>query len=382
MQNGVAPGHDVATRATGRRDVATRAATSRDVATRAATSRDVATSHDVARLAGVSQPTVSRALRDDPRVAEPTRARVRDAAATLAYVPSRRGRSLATRATGQVAVVVQELGNPFYAETVEHLHAALERLELRALVLTDQRDVSPSADRLLDGGVDGAILASALLGDTLPSELAERGLPVVLFNRALDEPVVDACVSANAAGAVAVADELLRLGHADVGAILGPRETSTGRDRERALRAALAEGGAPLDAARVRHGEFSFQAGYAAFGELMAARRRPTAVFCANDVIAIGALNAARTLGVDVPGDVTVFGFDDIAMAAWDVFRLSTVRQDLPRMARAAAALLAERRDDPALPPRRIEVPARMVLRGTHGPPRATPRGASPTRAS
>jgi LacI family transcriptional regulator len=349
---------------------------------RAPVSGRAATSHDVARLAGVSQPTVSRALRDDPRVAEPTRRRVRDAAAALAYVPSRRGRSLATRATGQVAIVVQDLGNPFYAETVEHLHAALERLDLRALVLTDQRE--ESADRLLDGGVDGAILASTLLGDTLPAELAARGLPVVLFNRALDDPLLDACVSANADGARAVADRLLSLGHADVGAIFGPRATSTGRDRERAFRAALADGGVALDAALVRHGEFSYRTGHAAFAELMTARARPTAVFCANDVIAIGALNAARTLGLDVPGDVTVFGFDDIAMAAWDVFDLSTVRQDLPRMARTAAALLAERRDDPALPPRRVEIPAPIVPRGTHGPPpqRATRRGATSRPAS
>jgi LacI family transcriptional regulator len=338
--------------------------------------RRAATSHDVARLAGVSQPTVSRALRDDPRVAERTRARVRDAAAALAYVPSRRGRSLSTRATGQVAVVVQELGNPFYAETIEHLHGALERIDLRALVLTDQRE--ESADRMLDGSVDGAVLASTLLGDTLPGELAARGLPVVLFNRTLDEPAVDACVSANADGARAVAAELLALGHTSIGAIFGPRETSTGRDRERALRAALADRCAALTA--VRHGDFSYATGHAAFTELMAGRDRPTAVFCANDVIAIGALNAARTLGVEVPGDVTVFGFDDIAMAAWDVFRLSTVRQDLPRMAQAAAALLAERRDHPTLPPRRIEIPARLVLRGTHS--RATRRGGTSTRAS
>jgi LacI family transcriptional regulator len=355
-----------------RRGATSRVATSHDAARRAPTS------HDVARLAGVSQPTVSRALRDDPRVAEPTRRRVRDAAAALAYVPSRRGRSLSTRATGQVAVVVQDLGNPFYAETVEHLHAALERLDLRAVVLTDQRAVSASPDRLLDGSVDGAILASTLLGDTLPAELAARGLPVVLFNRAVDDPVVDACVSANADGARAVAAELLALGHAEIGAIFGPRETSTGRDRERALRAALADGGASLDDARVRHGEFAYRTGYDAFGELMAAREPPTAVFCANDVIAIGALNAARTLGIDVPGDVTVVGFDDIAMAAWDVFRLSTVRQDLPRMARTAAALLAERREEPALPPRRIEVPARIVLRGTHARPRRPPSRRAP----
>jgi LacI family transcriptional regulator len=202
----------------------------------------------------------------------------------------------------------------------------------------------------------------------------------VLLNRAVDDPAVDACVSANADGARAVAAELLGLWHTRIGAIFGPRRTSTGRDREDAFRAAFADRGAALAGTHVRHGEFSYDTGHAAFAELMTAVERPAAVFCANDVIAIGAICAARRLGVDVPGDVTVFGFDDIAMAAWDVFRLSTVRQDLPRMAEAAATLLAERRDDPALPPRRIEIPARLVLRCTRA--RATRRGGTSTRAS
>src|SRR3954470_6152874 len=118
--------------------------------------RRAPTSHDVAELAGVSQPTVSRALRDDPRVSQDTRRRVREAAETLAYVPSRRGRSLSTRATGQVAVVVSDLGNPFYSEAILHLHAALDAVERRAVVHTDLPDRPMTAEPLLDGSVDAA----------------------------------------------------------------------------------------------------------------------------------------------------------------------------------------------------------------------------------
>jgi LacI family transcriptional regulator len=334
--------------------------------------QEAPTSHDVARRAGVSQPTVSRALRGDARVAAATRERVGAAAAALGYVPSRRGRSLSTRATGQVAVVVSDLGNPFYTEAVQHLHAALEAAELRAVVLTDPPERPPAPERLLDGSFDGAIVATALLGAPLPSELAARGLPVVQFNRAVDDRGLDACVSRNADGAAAVAALLAGLGHTRVGAILGPPETSTGRDRERGLRAGLHAAGLPLPDACVRHGAFAHATGDTAVRELLALAQPPTAVFCANDVIALGALNAAHALGVAIPRELTVVGFDDIAMAAWDVFGLTTVRQDLAAMARAAVALLVDRIADPDRAARRVEVPARLVLRTSHG---AYPRG-------
>ena len=248
------------------------------------------TSHDVARLAGVSQPTVSRALRDDPLVASKTRERVKRAAAELLYVPSRRGRSLSMRATGHVAVIVSDLANPFYVEAIEHLHAALAAADLRAVVLTEPVD----AHDLLDGAVDGAIVTTARLGAALPGRLVARGLPCVLVNRTLDDVPIDACETENAAGAAALARFLVELGHERVAAVFGPRDTSTARDRERGFRAAL--GREPVAEHR---GEFAFTTGYDGLHAVLAAR--PTALFCANDVIAVGALNAARDLRLDVP---------------------------------------------------------------------------------
>src|SRR4051794_7470235 len=227
------------------------------------------TSHDVARAAGVSQPTVSRALRDDPRVTEATRQRVRAAAAELGYVPSRRGRSLSTRATGQVGIVVGDLGNPFYMEAVEHLHRHLDRSGVRAVVLTDPPDGPATADALLDGSIDGAILTTTLLGSLLPEELARRGLPVVLLNRAIDDEAVDACVSENAGGARAVAAEIAALGHQRVAAIFGPAQTSTGRDRERGFRDGLAQAGVRLTDRAVRRGAFSYETGHWGLTELL-----------------------------------------------------------------------------------------------------------------
>lgn len=327
------------------------------------------TSHDVARAAGVSQPTVSRALRDDPRVTEDTRHRVRAAAAELGYVPSRRGRSLSTRATGHVAIVVSDLGNPFYMEAVEHLHRHLEQAGARVVVLTDPPEEPAIAEMLLDGSVDGAILTTTLLGSSLPAELAARGLPVVLLNRTVDDDAVDACISENVGGAHAVAAEIAALGHERVAALFGPADTSTGRDRERGFRAGLAEAGLKLPDRMVHRGPFSFAAGHRGLVELLERRAAPTAVFCANDVIAVGALNAAKALGVAVPGQVSVFGFDDIAMAGWELFALTTVRQDLAEMAGAATRLLLERIAEPGRAARHVVVPATLVRRASHAGP-------------
>jgi LacI family transcriptional regulator len=320
------------------------------------------TSHDVARLVGVSQPTVSRALRDDPRVAEATRRRVRRAADALGYVPSTRGRSLSTRVTGQVGVVVSELANPFYMETIAHLYDALDRAGYRTVVLTEPPDRPFAPERLLDGALDGAILTTTLLESELPRALAQRGFPLVLLNRRIDALVCDTCVSANAAGAAAIGELLVELGHARVGALFGPADTSTGRDREAGFRQALAAHGVPLSA--WRRGPFRFETGYRGLRELLA--EAPTAVFCANDVIAVGALNAARACGVAVPRELTIVGFDDIEPASWELLALTTVRQPLPELCATDVELLLTRLGDPARPPRLVELPADPVLRGTH----------------
>jgi LacI family transcriptional regulator len=307
------------------------------------------------------------------RVAEETRRRVHEAAVALAYVPSRRGASLSTRATGQVAIVVRDLGNPFYTEAVLHLHAALDTLDRRAVVHTDLPERPISDERLLDGSVDGsvdgAILTTTLLDSALPRSLAERGLPVVRFDRAAGDAAADACVSDKASGARDVAALLARLGHTEVAAIFGPSETSTGRDREAGLRAGLAGAGIELPDDRVRRTPFSVAGGHDALAQLMAGPGPPTAVFCANDVVAVGALNAAVALGIPVPQRLTVVGFDDIAMAAWDVFRLTTVRQDLAAMARRTTELLLDRLARPQREPRHVTVPVELVLRASHAAP-------------
>ena len=331
--------------------------------------RRLPTSHDVALEAGVSQPTVSRALRGDPRVTDATRRRVLQAADRLGYVTSDRGRSLSTRRTSRIGVVVEDLDNPFYLELLDVLHERLERADVRMIVLTPQRNDPERVERLVDGSIDGAILTTTHLDSPIPAQLRARRFPFVLLNRTVDDPAYASCAVDNRAGAIRLAEETLRAGHRAIAAVFGPETTSTGRDREAGIRAVLAGAGVPLPAERTRRGRFTFESGHRGCAELLAARDRPTAVLCANDVVAFGAINAARGLGLAVPDDVSITGFDDIAMAAWEVFRLTTVRQDLRRMAETAVDLVLGLVDDPQGEPQQIVLPADLVPRATLAPP-------------
>lgn len=330
--------------------------------------RGPVTSFDVAALAGVSQPTVSRALRDDPRVAPATRDKVNKAAASLNYVPSQRGRALATRETGRVGVVVADLGNPFYLQLLDLLQAELAWASLRMVVFTDaDRELEP--DQLLDGSIDGAVLTTTLLDSPLSDALSSYGLPTVLLNRHNDTFSTDVCATDNEGGAAAVAEELLALGHTRLGAIFGAADTSTSRDRRRGFTKALQRRGIELAAENTRHGGFSFDTGHAALTELMAKPDPPTALFCANDVIALGAMNAAHNLKLSIPDDLTLIGFDDMEMAGWEMVSLTTVAQNMDHLAAHAIERLVRRIASPHSPASRIEVPAKLIRRGTHGPP-------------
>ncbi|RII16089.1 HTH-type transcriptional regulator DegA [Streptomyces sp. YIM 130001] len=325
------------------------------------------TSHDVARLAGVSQPTVSRALRNDRRVSAATREKVLKAAAALNYIPSEAGRTLSTRATQRVGVIVTDLANPFYPHLVAPLHDELHLLGYRMMLITERSDDAVSSEQLLDQSLDGVVLTTATTESRLPDELDRRRLPYVFLNRDSGRQGDYASVVDNKGGGRQVAEFLLGLGHRRIAGIFGAENTTTGREREMGFRLALAEGGVGLPDEFVRHGPFAYETGYLSLPELLAADPAPTAVFCGNDVVAMGVLNAALAAGVRIPDELTVVGFDDIPMAGWEMFRLTTVRHDLGELSRQAARLLARRiigEADPA--GERLILPTELLARNTH----------------
>lgn len=335
-----------------------------------ATTRN-ATSHDIAREAGVSQSTVSRTLRNDPRVAPETAERVLRVAKRLGYFPNASARSLVTRRSRTVAVVVADITNPFYPQLVEALHEQLGRAGYRMILYNERTDVRGDGGlevSVNSSGADGAVFLSVTIGPEAAELLTSARVPSVLLNRDVSGAAVDRVMADHVGGAAAVAHHLLALGHRRIALIAGPANTSTSRDREAGFTDALARAGVPLDPALRRAGEFTHQSGFQGATELLDREDPPTAVFCANDVVAFGALDAARRLRIAVPDRVSVAGFDDIPMASWDAFALTTVRQPLVDMARDAAQILVgriEARDDSE--PRRIVFPTHLVVRSTTG---------------
>ncbi|MBQ6640826.1 MAG: LacI family DNA-binding transcriptional regulator [Saccharopolyspora sp.] len=333
------------------------------------------TSHDVARFAGVSQATVSRALRGDPRVSAATQDRVRHAAQVLNYVPSEAGRSLSTHTTRRIGVLVSDLTNPFYPHLIGPLHDELERCGYRMMLLAERSDDALATEGLLDHSIDGAVLTTATSGSELPDALRRKQIPFVFLNRVDGRDGADSAAVDNERGGRLAAEELIALGHRRVALLGGSTDTSSGRDREAGFVDALAEADIALPATRIRRGSYDFDTGYLGLSELLAADPDLTAVFCGNDVVAIGAYNAALRAGVRIPDELTLVGFDDLPIASWEAFSLTTIRYDLQEMARAAARLLVERLSgDAGDPARRVAFAPELVRRGTHAPP-ATRRG-------
>lgn len=327
------------------------------------------TSFDVARRAGVSQPTVSRALRNLPGTSVQTRDRVRQAAAELSYLVSDSARILSTKRTRRIAIVSEELTNPYYPQLVEPIRARLALHDLRAVVITDTERSAVTLDVLADGSYDGVILTTTTRRSHLPRDLTARDIPHVLVNRVLDQPESPSCSFDNVSGTQSTADLLVDLGHTRIASIQGPVHTSTGRERAAGLRQALRSQGITMRPEHMVRSEFTHDSGFRAAQKVLTGPVRPSAIVCGNDVIALGVLSAARSLGVDVPGDLTVIGFDDISMAAWPLVELTTVRADLDELAAVATSQLLEVIAAAARQPHEQRVPVKLVARGTHAPP-------------
>lgn len=328
------------------------------------------TSIDIARLAGVSQTTVSRVLQDLPSVKPETKARVLKVIQDHEYSPSAAARQMKTRRSGTVAVVVASLSNPLYPLLLQLL---VERLASRGFRTTvwelDGVMDDATVRALAESATDGVIFAAALdeSRELLTRVAAEK--PIILINRSVGTNLFDTIVSDNYAGGRRVAEYFLSAGRKHIGLISAKSSkssrASTIRERERGFMEGLGDVALGPAFTRADAADFGYEFGFSAMQTLLADSPEVDSVFCTNDIVAIGALDAAKRGGRLVPDDMWIVGYDDIPMARWECIALSTVQQPLPAMVEQVVERLERRMADPLLAPHTFVMPNDLVLRCT-----------------
>lgn len=326
------------------------------------------TLRDVAEAAGVDSSIVSRVLRDDRSlsVRPETRRRVIDTAARLRYRPNHAARALKTARTMALGMIVPELTNVAYASIAQGADERASRAGYALLVATGS-----VRDRLqaLEGRIDGLLVGIAT-SETLDGGALDGGLPAILVNRreAVDLPSVTVDDEAGAALATA---HLLAIGHRRIAHVAGPQDSDTGRRRLAGYRAELERQGVEVRPELIAEAPYDEAGGRVAAERLLGLAQRPTALFVANIRAAVGALAAARALGLRVPTDLSVVGFHDAPFTTYLDPPLTTVRMPLAEMgARAVESLLAVIAGEP-VEDVRVGAPPELVVRGSSTPPAA-----------
>ena len=329
------------------------------------------TSLDVARLAGVSQSAVSRTYTPGASVSKKTRERVEAAARQLGYRPNPLARAMITGKSRIIGLVVSYLENQFYPVAIELLSRALQVRGYHILIfLAENQDESvPDVVReLLDYRVDGIVTASVAMSNDLTARCDAAGIPVVMFNRSQDDPRLSAVTSDNVAGGRAAANFLAAAGHSRIAHITGWQEASTGRDRMKGFVDGLAEHG--LKPVALVDGLYRADEARRLTRELFGTAGHPDAVFVGNDHMAFAVLDVLRfELGLSVPEDVSVVGYDDVPIASWPAYDLTTIRQPVNRMVNATVDALISGIEGGG-EPSHVHIPGPLVIRGSARKPK------------
>ena len=327
-----------------------------------------ATIKDVARAAGVSVASVSRALNGHESVTETTRQRIVDAARVLRYVPHAAARSLITRRTDTIGVVLPDLHGEFFSELIRGMDAAARASGRHLLISSSHGSASEAALalRTLQGRVDGLLVMSPHADASMLAANLPATLPTVLMNTRIDAGSYAALAVDNHGGATAMMEHLIACGFRRIAFIGGPAHNFDAAERLRGYRDALAD--QPSASGTTLPGDFSEASGYRAGLRLCAGKDRPDAIFAANDMMALGCLFALNEHGLRVPDDIALAGFDDIPIARFVTPPLTTVRVRIADLGRLAFERLAALIESDGGPPRTTEqLACELVVRQSTG---------------
>jgi LacI family transcriptional regulator len=326
---------------------------------------------DVAKRAGVSTVTVSRVINGANNVSPLTRQKVERAIKELNYVPSVAARSLRSRRTQALALLVPDITNPFWTTVARGVEDAAQKGGYSLLLCNTDENAAKQQhyiDVMISQRVDGVIIAPCHSNAAKLKRLRDRSIPTVVLDRRVEGWQVDTVISDSISGARALVKYLISLGHQRIAVLSGPKHTSSAEDRVIGYHVALAESGIPFDKKMIYRGEFKVSSGVAMMEQLLERSPRPTAIFATNNSIAMGAIEAMNRQGLNIPQDLALVCFDDIPYLSYMLPFLTVVAQPVYELGVQAAQLLLCRLGGKVdSPPSKLVLPTSLVIRYSCG---------------
>lgn len=331
----------------------------------AAKAKSIYTSDDVAAKAGVSQATVSRVFAGSANVSEKKKKKVLQVAAQLNYQPNAIARGLSTRKTNLIGIVVRDFKNPFYPDVLSRFYTSFAEKGYHLLFINTEKEYigEKEISKLIDYNVEGVIITDALLSSSEAVRFERHGIKVILFNRYSEKMTGTAVYCDNAVAGRQMATYLIGMGHKHFAFLSGRADTSTSIDRRKGFELVLKQ--KKLPALQVYPGEYSYESGFKSGQEIASSSKKTDCIFCANDIIAIGAMDGIRQMGKSIPNDISIVGFDDITVASWPSYSLTTWQQPVQELVENTVELLIEEINGGSRKNEKIILKGQLVVRNT-----------------
>ncbi|GAB3902532.1 LacI family DNA-binding transcriptional regulator [Mucilaginibacter boryungensis] len=323
------------------------------------------TSQDVAEVAGVSQSTVSRVFAGNTNVSDKKRKKILEVAEQLDYKPNAQARSLITRKTMMVGIIMRNMRDPFYSAVLEIFHTRLSPLGYQLIFINSENEEIQESEiaKLLEYNVEGVIVTDALLSPAAAKKLKRYDIVSILFNRYTENLDSSAVYCDNYLAAKQIATYLVEQGHKSFAFISGPAHTSTTIDRLKGFKEVLNERN--ITDLIIESGTYTYESGFKAAQELVMRNKNIDCIFCGSDIIALGVMDAVRLVGLKIPEDISVVGFDNIRMLGWVPYPLTTWEQPLEDMVTSTVDLLIKEINDKNAKPQVIVMKGHLVIRNT-----------------